>query len=284
MGEMAGAKADLEDMLATAKASGNRRAEVLALLELSRVLVWLDRRQCLELAEQAVECSKDLDDKILQCGGQGDVGRTEPRVSAVARRLRQACDEAMDVARASASPLVLHSRLTQQIYIELLASHYRSACATAEEALALSRTLGDGYMFMVGHYYCGLALLHLGEWGKLREIAEESRRAFERNCNDATLPLRLHGQILMAWLHVEAGDFASAKTYCEEALPQNLGPWAEFISVHFSAIYGRALLGLGDYMGAIRCFETFFKQRKTNHCQYPATIPFRLAWERAKPG
>jgi tetratricopeptide (TPR) repeat protein len=168
----------------------------------------------------------------------------------------------MGVARALASPQLLHTRLTQHIYIELLASQYRSAWATAEEALALSRTLGDGYMFIVGHYYCGLALLHLGEWQKLREVAEESRRAFESNCSDANLPLRFHRQIMMAWLHVEACDFVGAKTYCEEAPSENSGPWATYISAHFSAIRGRALLGLEDYKGAIRCFEFFFKAEK----------------------
>jgi DNA-binding winged helix-turn-helix (wHTH) protein/tetratricopeptide (TPR) repeat protein len=259
MGDMVGAKTDLEDMLATAKASGSTRAEVLALVELSRVLVWLDRRQCLELAEQAVSRSKDLDDRVLQAVVKGMWGGLNLLFGQWRADYASACDEAMSVARATASPLVLHSRLTQQIYIELLASRYRSAWTTAEEALALSRTLGDGYMFMVGHYYCGLALLHLGEWGKLREVAEESRRAFECNCDDATLPLRLHCQIMIAWLHVEARDFAGAKTYCEEALREKLGPWATFISVHFSAIHGRALLGLGDHSGAIRCFETFFQ-------------------------
>lgn len=130
----------------------------------------------------------------------------------------------------------------------------------SEEALALSRALGDGYMFMVGHYYAGLALLHLGEWGKLRQIAEESKLAFESN--NASLPLRLHYQILMAWLYVEAGDYAGAKRYCEEALSQSSGEWFTFISVHCSAVLGRALLGLKDYTGAARCFETFFHARK----------------------
>jgi DNA-binding winged helix-turn-helix (wHTH) protein/tetratricopeptide (TPR) repeat protein len=284
MGEMTGAKADLEDMLATARAAGNRRAEVLALLELSRVLVWLDRRQCLELVEQAMECSKGLDDKILQSVVKGMWGGLNLVFRPWRPDCARACDDAMDEARASANPLVLHSRLTQQIYKELLASDYRKACATAEEALALSRTLGDGYIFMVAHYYYGLALLHLGDWGKLDQVAEESRRAFERNCNDATLPLRLHGQILMAWLYVEAGDFASAKTYCEEALPQNLGFWAEFISVHFSAIYGRALLGVGDYKGAIKCFDTFFKAEEnellpiSRNYSFPACLGASETW------
>lgn len=262
LGDMAGAKADLEDMLATARISGSSRAEVLALIELSRVLVWLDRRQCLELAEQALARSKDLDDEILQSVVKGMWGGLNLLFGQWREDCASACREAMDVARASASPQLLHTRLTQHIYIELLASRYRSAWATAEEALALSRTLGDGYMFIVGHYYCGLALLHLGEWQKMREVAEESRRAFESNCNDANLPLRLHRQIMMAWLHVEACDFAGAKTYCEEAPSENSGPWATYISAHFSAILGRALLGLGDYEEAIRCFEIFFQAEK----------------------
>lgn len=262
LGDMAGAKADLEDMLATARISGSSRAEVLALIELSRVLVWLDRRQCLELAEQALVRSKDLEDKILQSVVKGMWGGLNLLFGQWRDDCASACREAMDVARSSANPQLLHARLTQHIYIELLTSRYRSAWATAEEALALSRTLGDGYMFIVGHYYCGLALLHLGEWQKLRKVAEESRRAFESNCNDANLPLRLHRQIMMAWLHVEACDFAGAITYCEEAPSENSGPWATYISAHFSAIRGRALLGLGDYKGAIRCFEFFFQAEK----------------------
>ncbi|ARO87899.1 transcriptional regulator [Nitrosospira lacus] len=259
LGDIAGAKADLEEMLATARTSGSSRAEVLALIELSRVLVWLNRRQCLELAEQALARSKDLDDKILQSVVKGMWGGLNLLFGQWREDCASACREAMDVARAVATPQILHTRLTQHIYIELLASRYRSAWTTAEEALALSRTLGDGYMFIVGHYYCGLALLHLGEWQKLREIAEESRRAFESNCNDANLPLRLHRQIMMAWLHVEACDFAGAKAYCEEVPAENSGPWATYISAHFSAILGRALLGLGDHKGAIRCFEIFFQ-------------------------
>jgi DNA-binding winged helix-turn-helix (wHTH) protein/tetratricopeptide (TPR) repeat protein len=260
MGEIGSAQADLENMLATAKASCNVRAEVLALLELSRVSVWLDRRQCLNLAEQAVERSKDLEDKILQAVARGTWGGLNLIFGPWRADFAHACREAMDVARASKSPLVMHSRLTQHIYVELLVSRYKNAWALSEEALALSRTLGDGYMFIVGHYYAGLALLHLGDWGKLRQIAEESRRAFESN--SASLPLRLHHQILMGWLHVEAGDHVGAKRYCEEALSASSGEWFTLISVHCSAILGRALLGLRDYAGAVRCFETFFQAKK----------------------
>ncbi len=262
MGDMIGAKADLEDMLATALASGSARAEVLALLELSRIQVWLDRGKCLQLAEQALSRSRDLDDPVLQSVAKGMWGGLNLSFDRWRDECASACQEAMGVARATRNPLVLHSRMTQHIYVEMLSSRYRSACATAEEALALSRSLGDGYTFMVGHYYHGLALLHLGEWGKMRQVAEESGRAFERNCNDANLPLRLHQQIMIAWLHVEAGDFEGAHAYCEEALSHCSGTWATFIRVHFSAIHGRALLGLGDYRSALRSFDVFFNGEK----------------------
>jgi DNA-binding winged helix-turn-helix (wHTH) protein/tetratricopeptide (TPR) repeat protein len=259
MGEMAGAKADLENLLACAIASGNVRNEVTALLELSRILAWLDSRKCRERAEQAMMGAKVLGDPVLQSIAEGIWGGMNLLFGPWRAEYAHACYQAMDRARAIASPLILHSRLTQHSYVEMLASHYRRACTTAEEALSLSRTLGDGYMFMIGHYYYGLALLHAGDWGRLCEVSEESRHAFERNCDDASLPLRLHSQILTAWLHVEAGDFESAKVLCEEALPQDVGPWADFIRIHFAAIHGRALVGLGDHKGAIRCFEVFFQ-------------------------
>lgn len=115
-------------------------------------------------------------------------------------------------------------------------------------------------MFMAGHYYYGLTLLHGGEWGRLRETAEQSRRAFE--WHDGGLLLRLHHHILMGWLHVAGGDFLGAKAYCEEALSEGVGAWADFVTVHCSAILGNALYGLKDYAGAIRCFDAFFQAEK----------------------
>jgi tetratricopeptide (TPR) repeat protein len=171
-----------------------------------------------------------------------------------------ACHESMDAVRATGNPMALHSRLTQHIYVELLASNYQSAATTAVEALALSRLMGDGYMFIAGHYYYGLTLLHSGKWGRLRETAEQSRRAFE--WHEGGLLLRLHRHILMGWLHVAGGDFSGAKAYCEKALSEGVGAWADFVSVHCSPILGNALYGLKDYAGAIQCFDTFFQAEK----------------------
>lgn len=260
MGDMAGAKTDLEKMLAVARALGNSREQVVGLLELSRVLVLLNRLECLEFAEQALSASVALEDKVLQAIVKGMWGGLNLLLRPWRKEYSAACHESMDAVRATGNPLALHSRLTQHIYVELLASNYQSAATTAVEALALSRLLGDGYMFMAGHYYYGLTLLHSGDWGRLRETAEQSRRAFE--WHDGGLLLRLHRHILMGWLHVAGGDFLGAKAYCEEALSEGVGAWADFVTVHCSAILGNALYGLKDYAGAIRCFDAFFQAEK----------------------
>ncbi|HJT51193.1 MAG TPA: AAA family ATPase, partial [Nitrosospira sp.] len=260
MGDMAGAKTDLEKMLAVARTLGNSREQVVGLLELSRVLVLLNRLECLEFAEQAVSACVTLEDKVLQAIVKGMWGGLNLLLRPWREDYSVACHESMEAVRATGNPLALHSRLTQHIYVELLASNYQSAATTAVEALALSRLMGDGYMFIAGHYYYGLVLLHSGEWGRLRETAEQSRRAFE--WHDGGLLLRVHRHILMGWLHVAGGDFSGAKAYCEEALSEGVGAWADFVSVHCSAILGKALHGLKDYAGAIRCFDAFFQAEK----------------------
>lgn len=262
MGDMAGAKTDLEKMLAVAKALGDGREQAVGLLELSRVLVLLNRLECLEFAEQAVSASAALEDKVFHSIVKGMWGGLNLLLRPWREDYSAACHESMAAVRATGNPLALHSRLTQHIYVELLASNYQAAATTAVEALALSRIMGDGYMFIAGHYYYGLTLLHKGEWGRLRETAEQSRRAFEGH--DAGLLLRLHRHILMGWLHVVSGDFSRAKAYCEEALSEGVGAWADFVSVHCSAILGKALHGLKDYAGAIRCFDAFFQAEKNN--------------------
>ena len=70
------------------------------------------------------ERSKDLDDKILQAVVKGMWGGLNLVFAPWRADFAAACHEAMDVARASGNPLVMHSRLTQHIYVELLASHY----------------------------------------------------------------------------------------------------------------------------------------------------------------
>jgi DNA-binding winged helix-turn-helix (wHTH) protein/tetratricopeptide (TPR) repeat protein len=282
MGDMPGAYADLNSMLDTARISGNQRSEVLALIQLSDILVWLDRRKCLEVAEEAVMRSKNLADPVLQSVASGIWGGLHLLFGQWQQDFANACHEAMAFARSTANSPILHTRLTQHANVELAASNYRTAWVTAEEAIELSRTLGDGYMFMVDHYFGGLALLHLGEWGKLRRLSEQSMRAFESN--NASEPFRLHHQIIMGWLHAEACDFAGAKAYCEQAYADSLAAHTTFTSIHCLAILGKALLGLGDHKGAVKCFEAFFQTEKDESLPvnwnyfYPACHGIAEAW------
>src|SRR5205807_6064267 len=138
MGDMQGAYVDLETMLATARASGNHQAEVLALIQLSDILVWLDRTKCLKQAKEALLCSKNLPDPVLQSVALGIWGGLNLLFSPWQKEYADACHEAMAFARSTENSPILHTRLTQHANVELLASHYRDSWLIAEEAIELS--------------------------------------------------------------------------------------------------------------------------------------------------
>ena len=83
--------------------------------------------------------------------------------------------------------MLLHPRLTLHITVEVFASRYRTAWETAQEAMEIASQLGDGYMYMVDHYFGALALLHLGEWGTLQDLLQRAMVVAERRGTRALL-------------------------------------------------------------------------------------------------
>ena len=71
-GDLARSLEDLTEMIAHAVQTGNLRAEVNGLVDLSRFCLYVDRRQCLPLAEQALAKSRVLDDSAFGALVQGN--------------------------------------------------------------------------------------------------------------------------------------------------------------------------------------------------------------------
>ncbi len=281
MSDMRGALASLETMLRVASAANDRRTEVVALIDLSRVLTWLDRRRCLEVAEEALANSRYLDDPVLASIALGNWGGWNIVFDRWREEYARASEESLAFARASGNPMLLHTRLTLHIYVEVVASHYRTAWETAQEAMEIASQLGDGYMYMVGHYFGALALLHLGEWGTLRDLLQRAMVVAERNSAESG---RCWYQVVSAWLHCEALDFDTAKALCEVppgTMPEEL---AALNAINTSAILGQACLGLGDTAQAITCFEAVVRTEQDEtlpvHRNYffPAYAGLSEAW------
>ena len=76
------------------------------------------------------------------------------------------------------------------------------------EGLALTRMVGDVYLFVIYNTVEAFARLYLGEWGRVREMVASALAISERNVNvQASVLCRL----TIAWLHVEAQEFESAR-------------------------------------------------------------------------
>ncbi|MDQ3831440.1 MAG: transcriptional regulator, partial [Candidatus Tectomicrobia bacterium] len=267
MTDMRGALASLEEMLRVASAANDRRMEVVALIDLSRALAWLDRRRCLDIAQEALANSRRLGDPILESIALGNWGGWNILLDRWREDYARASDESLKTARASANPMLLYTRLTLHIHVEIFASHYRTAWETAQEAMEIASQLGDGYMYIAGHYFGALALLHLGEWGTLQDLLQRAVVVVERNgAGESWLSWYRVG---IGWLHCEALDFETAKALCEVppgTMPEEL---AALIAIDTSAILGKACLGLGDAARAIACFEAVVRTEQDE------TLPIR---------
>ena len=88
-GDMPGAIADLSEMLACARAAGQTLGEVMALVDLSRVNVWVDRRRCLDLSAEAVERSRALPDEAIKALVRGNCAELESLSARLARGRRR---------------------------------------------------------------------------------------------------------------------------------------------------------------------------------------------------
>ncbi|MGH8551174.1 MAG: hypothetical protein ACRERU_21720, partial [Methylococcales bacterium] len=279
--DMRGALASLEEMLRVASAANDRSTEVVALIDLSRVLVWLDRRRCLDVAQEALANSRRLGDPLLESVALGNWGGWNTVFGRWREDYACASDESLKIARASANPMLLHTRLTLHINVEVFASHYRSAWETAQEAMEIASQLGDGYMYMVGHYFGALALLHLGEWGALQDLLERAMVVAERN---GAGPALCWYRVVIGWLHCEALDFETAKALCE--VPPGTIPeeHAALNAINTSAILGQACLGLGDAARAIECFEAVVRTEQDESLPvqrnffFPAYAGLSEAW------
>jgi tetratricopeptide (TPR) repeat protein len=279
--DMRGALASLEEMLRMARAANDRRMEVMALIDLSRALTWLDRRWCLEVAQEALANSRRLGDPFLESIALGNWGGWNILFGQWREDYARASDESLTIARASANPMLLYTRLTLHINVEVFASHYRTAWETAQEAMEIASQLGDGYMYMVGHYFGALALLHLGEWGTLQDLLQRAMMVAERN---GAGPALYWYRVVIGWLHCEALDFEMAKALCE--VPPGTMPeeYAALNAINTSVILGKACLGLGDAARAIACFKAVVRTEQDEtlpiHQNYffPAYAGLSEAW------
>jgi DNA-binding winged helix-turn-helix (wHTH) protein/tetratricopeptide (TPR) repeat protein len=252
MNDLAGAMASSVAMLDIARRSGALAEEVAALVDLSRVYVWSDRRRCLEYAAEAVERSRIIDCEVTQVMARGNAAGMSIYISGWDDETAKTCREALDLARRIDTPQVLNTRLPLQSMLDWSRSDYRAACDTAEEGMRIAESLGDGYQHMICQFFKANALLALGDWGVLRQSLQASLAMADRNSN--TVAGRVF-RLVAAALQIEGFNFEEARDQCEAVLA-SAGPELDTLT-KFSAriLLARAHLGLDDSSRALACLR-----------------------------
>jgi DNA-binding winged helix-turn-helix (wHTH) protein/tetratricopeptide (TPR) repeat protein len=249
--DVEGAMQTFRTLAAEAHEQGRIDYEVKALCYLAVVLAWVDVERCLATAEQAVALSTKLADPLLRAHARSFYGHWHSLFREWRAEDVRACEEAMDAAHRAGDSALVMTHAGRCACFQFLQSHYRAACRTAREGMQIALELGDGFEHMHCQFYLLLALLHLGQWGEMRRIAEQAIELAEKNGHPFWA--MLFG-LELAWLHLHAFDYQQALLLCERefnrAQQLRYGPGQQLSLV----LLGDAHLGLGEYGPALQCF------------------------------
>jgi DNA-binding winged helix-turn-helix (wHTH) protein/tetratricopeptide (TPR) repeat protein len=256
-GDFAGALEDLNRMIACAADIDQLRLEVMGLIDLSRFsLLFSDRRQCLPAAERALARSRGINDNVFLALVQGNLAIIRLQLKGWRDEDAELCRQAVKVIGETRDPKLLIRRDGIECTLKFLSSDYRDCSDAATHATEFAQETGDVFLFALYNTLSSTALLHLGQWRRMQRNAEAALAKAEKNANPlATIVCRL----VIGLLHVEALDFAGARTRCEETYDVRFetSPWVYFFR---RIVLAKACLGLRDYSAAWLQFDAVIKK------------------------
>lgn len=206
---------DLTAMVAHAVETGHLRQEVNGLVDLSRFCLYVDRRQCLPFAEQALAKSRAIDDAAFGALVQGNVANLRLLLRGWQTEDANFCRHAVKLIAGSQDLSMLMRRSSMESVLEFLSSNYPACCDATKTGRELARMIGDVYLFLIYNTIEAFALLYLGEWDKVQESVATALAITLRNVNPQAGALC---RLTIGWLHAEAQDFEGAARCAEETL------------------------------------------------------------------
>jgi DNA-binding winged helix-turn-helix (wHTH) protein/tetratricopeptide (TPR) repeat protein len=230
---------DLRAVVAHAVETGHVREEVNALVDLSRFCLYVDRRQCLPFAEQALEKSRAIEDPAFRALVQGNFANLSMMLHGWRAEDAASCRKAASLIGDSQDVSMRLRRCSMEMVLEFLSSNYPACCDATGRGKELARMVGDVYLFVLYNTVEAFALLYSGEWGKVQESVASALAISERNVNPQASALC---RLTIGWLHAEAQEFESAARHAKEVL----NPMIE--ANPFSFFVGRNLL-VRTYIG-----------------------------------
>lgn len=198
-----------------AASRGWKALQIQALTRAARALSFLDPDDCVTVCETAVGVSATFDDPLLQA-------RTA-MLAACWRVINKGWTRRdADICAASRQKIRELQGLDLPAYYEVLYAHvqalsgeYLDSLTIAEAGLAKATETQSLVVYLSSLSSKSLALIHLGRWGELRRVLEHGVDLAEKNGND---PWAGIFRAMLAWLQMQACDFAGAKQRAEQIL------------------------------------------------------------------
>lgn len=250
MGDMQGAAEDFAALVDLAREQGRPDAEARGLFYLGSALSWFDRSRFEAVAERAIDLAGHLDDDLLRSHARGYAAYWNLLLRGPRQEDLGAPDAAIDAARRAGDRLLLGQHVARASYFQCLRTEYRTGCEAAREAMDLSLEVGDGFDYLLCHFFLAWGLLHLGQWGEMLGVLQKGIRMAERNGHQLWATL-FHLQ--EALLYERAFDFEAARRLCEQGLKQAREADHGHSQLLSQVLLGFAYLGLERHDRARNC-------------------------------
>jgi DNA-binding winged helix-turn-helix (wHTH) protein/tetratricopeptide (TPR) repeat protein len=231
---------DLTAMVTHAVETGHLREEINGLVDLSRFCLYVDRRRCLPLAEQAFAKSRAIDDPVFKALVQGNVANLSLMLRGWRAEDADFCRRAAKLIAESPDLSMRMRRCSMEMVVEFLSSNYLACCDATRRGRELASMVGDVYLFAIYETVEAFALLYLGEWGQVQKSVASTLAIAQRNLNPQASALC---RLTIGWLYAEAQDFESAVSCAQETLNPAVetNPFSFFIG---RTLLARAYIGL----------------------------------------
>jgi DNA-binding winged helix-turn-helix (wHTH) protein len=268
-GEFGAALEDLKAMVASAAEAGNLREEVSALVNLSRFQLYVDRRQCLDVASHAVALSGLSEDGATKALAEGNLANLHLMLKPWRDSDAQICRRAIDMINDEQDLSARARRCSMEMTLAFLSSDYAACYVATRAGRELAREIGDVYFYVIYNFAESIALLHAGEWGTAADLATSALAIADRNFNTQASALC---HFTLAWLYVEAGKFDDALREAEGLLSQSLetNPFSFFIG---RIVLTKACLGRNDIEAALRHVEAMARREADGVMMETAIVP-----------
>jgi tetratricopeptide (TPR) repeat protein len=217
----------------------------------------VDRQRSKAALKQALALSSQVTDALLRAHTRAYWGHWYARFRSWREEDAAACTTVIAAARQAGARGLLSMHVARSCYFQYVQSDYWAVCRTAAEGLPLALEAGHHFDYLYCQYYRALALLHLGQWGDMLHTLRDGFHMAEDNGHHLARQLL---QLVMAWLHEHAGDFASARILCEQVLAQaqeTRHATGYFLSL---ILLGSAHQGLGHAERAWECFNAILQR------------------------